>query len=522
VAAQLQYMDETDKILISRYITNRDAHAFEQLVQKHGPMVRNVCLQILRRPHDADDAFQATFIVFAKKAQSIHNKDSLGSWLYGVALRTARRLRFQAQNRIHKEIEAAALNDDFYEESPQDAETWRLVHEELNELPEKYRKPIILCYLQGKTYTEAASELNLSYDETRGKLERGRNLLRDRLTQKSLLYSSVALAAFLSKSSQAAVPAALIQSTAQASILPASGKIIVGSILTSKMSVLSNEVIKGMFMEKIKLTTISIVAAVVVAGSGGVAVMKMQEVNRLQKQVAELNSESSLSRNSDKEKSGLLAENARLSSEIESLKKQLAISSSTASAQPILGDIPSKVIAAKIYDRNGDLNDEIVNVLGLTLNEKPKINNILKSCRAQIEHLIKSRTQVKESSNNKIVLEIQPYHDQEMIIKKSIKPALENIIGLERTAILYDVGTRDRSFHNNFINLFSSSKEEVKQITLSLTQKNNNVSQEIIVKTTNGMQTAGSSWDVGKPRPAPEFLNPELKFFDEWFPASMK
>src|SRR5262245_48884090 len=153
--------DETDRHLLQRFAAARDEAAFELLVRRHGALVRGVCRRVLGNADDADDAFQATFLVLATKAASVDWRAGVGPWLYQVAYRLARKARARAARRRLQEGQAplprpAAAPDDL---------TWRelrpLLDEELARLPQRYRAPLVLCYLEGKTRDEAAELLGL-------------------------------------------------------------------------------------------------------------------------------------------------------------------------------------------------------------------------------------------------------------------------------------------------------------------------------------------------------------------------
>src|SRR5437870_1758340 len=145
-----------DQDLLCRYITAKDETAFSCLVKRHGPMVLGMCRKMLRQEQDAEDAFQATFLVLAKKATAIRKQESVGSWLYSVAFRVASKLRAVQARRKARET---PLGDDAPARDCEDV-SWRevqlSVYAELNRLSDKYRAPLLLCYLQGKTRDEAA------------------------------------------------------------------------------------------------------------------------------------------------------------------------------------------------------------------------------------------------------------------------------------------------------------------------------------------------------------------------------
>jgi len=181
--------------LLDRFVRSGDEAAFEALVDRHGPMVRGVCRQLLRDPNDVDDAVQATFFVLVRKAGSLRRRDLLGNWLYGVAYRVAVRSRSVTARRRSLEVptgddrpEAEAPVSD----SPRDG--LAEVHEELSRLPEKYRSPVLLCDLEGRTHAEAAALLGWPTGTVKGRLSRARALLKTRLTRRGLTLSAAAAA----------------------------------------------------------------------------------------------------------------------------------------------------------------------------------------------------------------------------------------------------------------------------------------------------------------------------------------
>jgi RNA polymerase sigma factor (sigma-70 family) len=160
----------TDGRLLERFVRNKDESAFQALLQRHGAMVLGVCRRVLGDVHDAEDAFQATFLVLVRKARSIGKADSVGSWLYGVAYRTALKARADAaRRRIHERQGGEMSNSD-----PLADVAWRdlraVLDEELGRLPEKYKAPLVLCYLEGKTNEEAAQLLGWTKGTVSGRL----------------------------------------------------------------------------------------------------------------------------------------------------------------------------------------------------------------------------------------------------------------------------------------------------------------------------------------------------------------
>ena len=173
----------TDGQLLERFMAGRDEAgdlAFEALVTRHGPMVMRVCRNVLDDPHDVHDAFQAVFLVLARRANAIRNRQSVGSWLYGVAVRVSARARVAAIRRQIRDrrtigaaqaIAAVVPNQD--DASPIERnDRAEVVHQELSRLPEKYRAPVVLCYLEGLTHDEAAARLSWPVGTVRSRLAR--------------------------------------------------------------------------------------------------------------------------------------------------------------------------------------------------------------------------------------------------------------------------------------------------------------------------------------------------------------
>ncbi len=181
----------TDGELLERFrASNGEAAelAFAALVERHGPMVLRVCQSVLFETHDAHDAFQATFLVLVRKAGSIRNRDSLASWLHGVAHRIAACASAATARRRRHERRAAARVTTFVDDGDRD-ELAPMLHEELDRLAEKYRAPIILCHLEGLTHEQTAQRLCWPVGTVRSRLARGREQLRGRLMRRGLALS---------------------------------------------------------------------------------------------------------------------------------------------------------------------------------------------------------------------------------------------------------------------------------------------------------------------------------------------
>ncbi|MHB1555869.1 MAG: sigma-70 family RNA polymerase sigma factor [Isosphaeraceae bacterium] len=219
----------TDGQLLERFATRRDEgaeRAFAALLDRHGPMVLRVCGGLLRDPNDADDAFQATFLVLARKARSLWVRDTIGPWLHGVAHRVATRaLSDRARRRRHEHAaamraETAVLNPG---PDPADDEILPILHAEIGRLPEPYRAAIVLCYFEGLTHDQAASRLGWPVGTVRSRLARGRDRLRRRLDERGLApVSALALAAILPPAGRWGIPVAVRPSLAIATARVAS------------------------------------------------------------------------------------------------------------------------------------------------------------------------------------------------------------------------------------------------------------------------------------------------------------
>ena len=268
----------SDGQLLERFAARRDTDAddaeaaFAALVARHGPMVRRVCRSLLADPHDAEDVFQATFLVLARKAGSIRRPELLGNWLYGTAHRTARKLKVRSARRLKHEAKEAAMagarvatDADAVERQAVRREEAQLVHEELVRLPEACRAAVVLCDLEGWGHEEAARRLRCSDRTLRRRLGRARDLLRTRLTRRGLAPSATAglLAVALGpEPASAAIPQITVDAMARTATRFAAGQAAAGTIST-----LAEGVIVAMFWTKLKGIAL---ASMIVLALGGV------------------------------------------------------------------------------------------------------------------------------------------------------------------------------------------------------------------------------------------------------------
>jgi RNA polymerase sigma factor (sigma-70 family) len=214
-----QVEEHTDGQLLERFIRQRDEPAFAALLQRHGPLVLRVCRLVLHDLHDAEDAFQATFLVLARKAASIHKQASISAWLHRVALNIARTARTTAAQRRSHEKQAVLMSQLSAVDDAPLPDWQRLLHEQVDRLPEKYRLPVVLCYLKGTTHEEAARQLGWPLGTVKGRLARARDLLRGRLARRGLALSTSGLAAALTQSvALGQVPPALLGHTLRVAV----------------------------------------------------------------------------------------------------------------------------------------------------------------------------------------------------------------------------------------------------------------------------------------------------------------
>jgi RNA polymerase sigma factor (sigma-70 family) len=256
----------TDGHLLERFLAHREGAAFEALVRRHGPMVMGTCRRVLRNAHDAEDAFQATFLVLVRKAASLLSRTTVGNWLYGVAFHTALKARAAAGKRRAKERQASAMRT--HESPPGDSwHDWLpLLDEEVNRLPDKYRAPVVLCDLEGKSRKEAARLLGCKEGTLSGWLARARAMLARRLARRGLAVQGAALAAALSPSAaSAAVPPALLAATVQAATLVAAGKGLAAGLVPAQVVGLTEGVLKALLLTRLKFPAI---ALLVIAAAG--------------------------------------------------------------------------------------------------------------------------------------------------------------------------------------------------------------------------------------------------------------
>src|SRR4051794_26827642 len=257
--------DPPDAALLSRFSATGDEAAFAELVRRHGPMVLGVCRRLLADAHAADDAFQATFLVLARKAGRLRRPDLLGPWLYGVARRVAAKARAAAARR--REVAPVDVP------APPPADTLTgpdlrpVLDAAIARLPARYRPAVVLCYLQGLTYTEAAERLRCPPGTVATRLARARARLRVLLTRQGVAPGAGAGARAVTPAETAAVvPDELVRAPARWAAALAAGPAAAATI-PAHILALTNEVAQTMILDKLK-----VLAAVVLVGAAGAGV----------------------------------------------------------------------------------------------------------------------------------------------------------------------------------------------------------------------------------------------------------
>jgi RNA polymerase sigma factor (sigma-70 family) len=256
----------SDAQLLENFVTRRDEASFEVLVWRHGAMVLAVCKRVLRDSHEAEDAFQATFLVFARKAESIGRGEVVAAWLYKVAYRVALRLRVSVAKLSTSGEPTDAIPAPEVTGSADWLDLRPVLDDEIARLPEKYRAPFVLCYLEGRTNEEAATALGCPKGTVLSRLSRGREWLRSRLARRGVALSATAFALALSQNAaSASVPAALVPP-----IVGAAGPFATGTaaaqLVPAHIAALTEGVLKTMTLFKVK--TAAALVALALFGTG--------------------------------------------------------------------------------------------------------------------------------------------------------------------------------------------------------------------------------------------------------------
>lgn len=260
----------TDGQLLEGFISRRNESALAALVRRHGPMVWGVCRRVLHNHHDAEDAFQATFLVLVRKASSVVPREMVGNWLYGVAYQTALKARAVSAKRRTRERQVTDMPEPEVVEQHRSDAMQDLLDEELIHLPDKYRAVLLLCDMQGMTRKEAARQLAVPEGTVAGRLARARTMLAKRLARHGLQVSGCALTGVLSQSTASAgVPAAVVSSTIRAVTLFAAGQAVPAGAIAPRVIALMEGVLKTMYLNKLKIVSLVLFLLAVVGVSVG-------------------------------------------------------------------------------------------------------------------------------------------------------------------------------------------------------------------------------------------------------------
>jgi RNA polymerase sigma factor (sigma-70 family) len=241
----------TDGHLLECFVRQRDQAAFEALVRRHGPMVLGVCHRVLRHGDDAEDAFQATFLVLIRKAALLLSQETIGNWLYGVAYHTALKARAAALKRRAKECQVKPVPP---RETGHEgvSDLLPLLDQELNRLPDKYRQAVVLCELGGRSRQEVARQLGIPEGTLSSRLATARRKLAQRLSRHGPACSPALLAATLCpNAATACVPAPLVVSTVKAAAMFAAGHAATG-VISAHAAALTEGVLRAMLLTKLK------------------------------------------------------------------------------------------------------------------------------------------------------------------------------------------------------------------------------------------------------------------------------
>jgi RNA polymerase sigma factor (sigma-70 family) len=270
--------DLSDRELLESFINSRDEAAFEALVRRHGPVVLRVGRRVLLSPHDAEDVFQATFLVLARQPTSIRKRESIAAWLYGVAYRIARKVRSDVvKSRERLRQRAVSLPEDPLAELTA-RELCEILDLELSDLPEKCRAAWILCHWEGKARDQAAEQLGISLATLKRRLVRGRTLLQARLQRRGIaLSTALSAAALFDTAASAALVPALVITTVQAATAGVAGKS--AAILVSPVvAAMTEDALKAVLLNKAKaVSAVLLVVSMLAVGAGTFAIHQLRE-----------------------------------------------------------------------------------------------------------------------------------------------------------------------------------------------------------------------------------------------------
>jgi RNA polymerase sigma factor (sigma-70 family) len=260
----------TDAQLLARWLASRDEAAFELLVWRHGPTVLGVCQRLLRVSQDVEDAFQATFLVFLRKAQTIGKGNAVAGWLYQVAYRVALNARQRSSRQALLDGQEVLIPAPPTTDLAEWHDVRPVLDDEVSRLPQRYRSVFVLCCLEGKTNEEAARELGVPIGTVLSRLARARARLRSHLTRRGVTLSAGFLAATgWSAQASASVPACLVVSTMKAALLGTAEQAATAGVITAQAAALTKGALHAMWISKLQTTATALVLSVALIGGGG-------------------------------------------------------------------------------------------------------------------------------------------------------------------------------------------------------------------------------------------------------------
>jgi len=264
----------TDSQLLERFVAHRDETAVEVLVRRHGPLVFGVCRRVLHNVHSAEDAFQATFLILARKAPSLVRHERLRSWLYKIAYRLALRARANEVRRQQREARAARGRPAPANSAASPGDVVVALEEELQRLPARHRDPLVLCYLEGKTNQEAAQVLCCPSGSMSARLAQARARLREGLAWRGFAAPAVGVAGLLaSAAAEAAVPLPLVSNTVRAALWFAREEATCAAAVSGQAVALARGAVRTMFLNKVKIAA-AVLLATAMLGTGATMLLR--------------------------------------------------------------------------------------------------------------------------------------------------------------------------------------------------------------------------------------------------------
>jgi len=263
----------SDGQLLDSFVRTRDEAAFAALVRRHGPMVWGVCLRIVGRAADAEDAFQATFLILVRKAAAVKPREAVGNWLYGVARHAALKARTACSKVRAREKQVTTMPEPAADWCDAREELHVHLDQELSRLPDKYRLPLVLCDLECRTRKDVAAQLKIPQGTLSSRLATAHQMLAKRLARHGLAVTGASLAAFFAQNAaSASVPVSVVSSTVKTATLVAASQGGVTGVVETKVAALTEGVMKAMFLAKLKAVTAMLLVAGMIAFGAGLLV----------------------------------------------------------------------------------------------------------------------------------------------------------------------------------------------------------------------------------------------------------